>query len=89
LPFVSIIAKNFKQRYPSLLDPTKAKIEIGVTPKIRTEQTADAFLQGIKETVIKQKSGAEDSGIESDDSSSDESEGIDCFIFTVINNRID
>ncbi|CAG2178732.1 unnamed protein product, partial [Oppiella nova] len=66
--------KNFKQRYPSLLDPTKAKIEIGVTPKIRTEQTADAFLQGIKETVIKQKSGAEDSGIESDESSSDESE---------------
>ncbi|CAG2119106.1 unnamed protein product, partial [Medioppia subpectinata] len=41
------IAKDFKLRYPTLLDPTKTMIDIGVTTKVRTLQTADAFLQEI------------------------------------------
>ena len=65
----SIIAKGFKDRYPSLLDANKVKIEVGITTKERTEQTADAFLQEI------QLNQSSDSGIEEDSSSSDSTSG--------------
>lgn len=42
------IARRFKQLYPEFFDTAKARIEIGVTNKVRTAQTASAFLEEVK-----------------------------------------
>lgn len=55
------LAKDFKQRFPILLDSNKAKIEIGITTKERTEQTADAFIQQIRLNQNSNKESSEES----------------------------
>ncbi|RWS25406.1 Multiple inositol polyphosphate phosphatase-like protein [Leptotrombidium deliense] len=41
-------AAKYRQLFPNLLDPQKSNIEVGVTTKIRTNQTADAFIKGVQ-----------------------------------------
>lgn len=63
-----ITAKRLKKIFPSLLSTDKADIEIGVTGKERTHQTADAFLEEIKSCT------PTDPGVDDDSSDGDERE---------------
>ena len=46
------IAQIFYKYFPSLLDIKKVNFEVGVTPKIRTSETADAFIRSLIEFQI-------------------------------------
>ncbi|XP_053206141.1 multiple inositol polyphosphate phosphatase 1-like [Panonychus citri] len=41
------IAKLFYSQYPDLFDPNKVNFQVGVTSKVRTNETAHAFVEGL------------------------------------------
>lgn len=43
------IAKMYFKKFPSLLTASKVDMKVGVTNKVRTRETAEAFLNGLKE----------------------------------------
>lgn len=47
------VAQIFYRYFPSLLDIEKVNFEVGVTPKVRTRETADAFIRSLVELQIK------------------------------------
>ena len=46
------IAQIFYQTFPKLLDIHTVNFEVGVTPKVRTKETADAFIRSLIELQI-------------------------------------
>ncbi|XP_017491773.1 PREDICTED: neuroligin-4, X-linked-like, partial [Rhagoletis zephyria] len=47
----------FYQYFPSLLDINSVHFEVGVTPKVRTTETADAFIRSLVELQLKSNAG--------------------------------
>ena len=51
------LAQIFYQYFPSLLDINSVHFEVGVTPKVRTTETADAFIRSLVELQLKSNAG--------------------------------
>ncbi|XP_015794310.1 multiple inositol polyphosphate phosphatase 1 [Tetranychus urticae] len=43
------IAGLFYERYPSLFDPSEVEFKVGITSKVRTNETAHAFVDGLRD----------------------------------------
>ncbi len=48
-------ARHFYQHFPNLLNIEKSNIEVGVTSKIRSKETAQAFIRAISELQVREK----------------------------------
>lgn len=57
LSFSLFLAQIFYQYFPSLLDINSVHFEVGVTPKVRTTETADAFIRSLVELQLKSNAG--------------------------------
>lgn len=53
----AVTAQIFYQYFPSLLDINSVHFEVGVTPKVRTTETADAFIRSLVELQLKSNAG--------------------------------
>ncbi len=47
--FNQYLAGLFYERYPNLFDPSEVEFKVGITSKVRTNETAHAFVDGLSD----------------------------------------